>query len=345
LGVVQECVSASDEVSQAVERSVKPVLRELGRRRGLQQETTKKLEVIMDEAVTAIKHVVANLHQFDVQPHAHPDEDPIFLQLDNIIDGKIGPPLPPSHMPAIEKEGLRRLTNKIPPGYKDKHKDDPQALGDYMLWEQILLEATERRVPVLFVTRDAKEDWVWREHGRTRGPRVELVEEMANRAGQPFHLIDVTSFLRHAATYLSAKISSTTLEQADNLSSANHPNKIAVRVFAGSPVQSRQLRHRLSEILSREQITASTATVKVLAEFLLRMSEGGTSPDDVLLFLRSAIRLPNPRKDEVIADAAERMAIHADSGEREFEFAQALLVLLNGNTSPDEAEDSGISDI
>ncbi|MEU1880899.1 PIN-like domain-containing protein [Streptosporangium sp. NPDC020072] len=338
LGVVQECVNAADEISQAVERSVKPILRELGKRRGLQQKATKDLEEIMDQAVTNIKNAVSALYQFDVPPHAHPDEDPIFLQLDTLMEGKIGSPPPSQSIPTIEKEGLRRIANKIPPGYKDKHKDDPHALGDYILWEQIILEATKRQLPVLFVTRDAKEDWVWRENGRTQGPRVELVEEMAVRTGQPFYLIDVTSFLRHAATYLSAKISRATLEQADNLSASNHYNGFAMRVFTGKTKLGKWARHRLAELISDRQMTISTATTMVLAEWITRASKTPSSPEQVLDDIRQVLNIPPSRKSERILEAAQRAMVEADLRGREFEFAEELLILLNGDRPQTETE-------
>ncbi len=341
LGVIHECVSASNEVGQVIERSVKPLLQQLGKRRGLNQATIKQLEEIMDKAVAAINDVVAELYKFDVPPHAHPDEDPIFMQLEAIIEGKIGPPLPAADVASVEREGLRRIAEKIPPGYKDKHKDDPNAVGDYVLWEQMLREATVRQVPVLFVTRDAKEDWIWKEHGQTQGPRVELTEEMAARAGQPFHLVDVTSFLRHADTYLSAHISSATLEQAESLSYTSEMlDHILDRAISGQSIAARLLRKRLRDLLSTEPTTVTTALAKVLGEFIRELAATTASPQEVLDAIRKLLP-PSSGRDGLIAEAAMRVLAYDDPGEKESALANALLTLMGWKYTVSESGHSG----
>ena len=42
---------------------------------------------------------------------------------------------------------------------RTRKKEGSQALGDYVLWRQLLDEAAKRKLPVLLVTNDQKEDW------------------------------------------------------------------------------------------------------------------------------------------------------------------------------------------
>lgn len=79
-----------------------------------------------------------------------------------------------------------------PPGFGDAKKADKNAegaAGDYLVWEQVLVEASERQVPVIFVTGDVKRDW-WRYEGNNaRGPRIELAREMMQRCGVQLYML------------------------------------------------------------------------------------------------------------------------------------------------------------
>jgi hypothetical protein len=59
-------------------------------------------------------------------------------------------------------------------------------------------KAKGSKKPIVFITDERKEDWIWRVKGRDLGPRPELVEEMNAEAGQGFHLYSPATFVRHA---------------------------------------------------------------------------------------------------------------------------------------------------
>jgi len=143
------------------------------------------------------------------------DSDELLTRLEALFDGRVGEPMQPDVLAEARKEAKRRIENKIPPGYADKDKADPS--GDYLVWKQLLGEAAARRVPVVLVTDDRKEDWVRREHGLTIGPRPELCEEMSAAAAVPFLLMSTAAFLRHAREYMSVTVSPETVEQAREL--------------------------------------------------------------------------------------------------------------------------------
>lgn len=143
------------------------------------------------------------------------NSDEVLTRLESLLDGRVGEPMDPSALEAARKEGKRRVDHKIPPGYADKDKADPT--GDYLVWRQLMDQAGIRRVPVVLVTDDRKEDWVRREHGLTLGPRPELSEEMLAASGAPFFLMSTETFLRHAREYLSVSVSPETVDQARDL--------------------------------------------------------------------------------------------------------------------------------
>jgi hypothetical protein len=135
-------------------------------------------------------------------------EDDILGELERTLEGRIGAALDPTAYQDAVKEGLRRIEQQIPPGYKDKSKTQGErAAGDYIVWLQLLHEAKARKCDVLFVTNDLKEDW-WRiEPGDLRrGPRPELCTEMRDFAEVGLYLLRPGSLLEHASRALQVDI-------------------------------------------------------------------------------------------------------------------------------------------
>ncbi|MBF6194158.1 PIN-like domain-containing protein [Nocardia sp. CDC186] len=140
-------------------------------------------------------------------------DDPIRAELDSIIlPGNIGKRLDGPTRSDRVKKAQERVSNGIPPGYKDAGKEDPT--GDCLIWFELLDLAKESSRPVLFVTDDEKkEDWYERVHGQTIGPRVELRAEMLEFAGQPYHQTTLDRFLQLANVHLKSAVPEETISQ------------------------------------------------------------------------------------------------------------------------------------
>ncbi len=143
------------------------------------------------------------------------DSDRVLLRLEKLSEDRIGTQMDPDKLEAAKKEAKRRAEAGIPPGYKDKTKPDPT--GDYLVWRQLMDEAAQRKLPVVFITDDRKEDWYRREHGLTLGARHELREEMMTEAGVPLLMMTTGTFLHHAEMHLNAEVSDETIAQAREL--------------------------------------------------------------------------------------------------------------------------------
>ncbi|MFB9717748.1 PIN-like domain-containing protein [Planobispora longispora] len=159
-----------------------------------------------------------------LQHFENADKDHILERIEALFDGKLGPAFEEVEHREAVKEAERRIKDKIPPGYKDRGKDDPS--GDYLVWAQIKVEASSRKVPTLFVTDDVKEDWWRREHGLTLGPRPELYREMEKASGAPFLLMTTKTFLLNAQKFLSSSISPATVEAAGEIASSDLREKL-----------------------------------------------------------------------------------------------------------------------
>ncbi|MFG1854059.1 PIN-like domain-containing protein [Actinomadura geliboluensis] len=155
------------------------------------------------------------------------DSDPVLSAFEEIFNGRVGDRLDEKEEAEARKEADRRVKAKIPPGYKDvADKDDPS--GDYLLWKQLLLEAKTRKLPILFVTRDVKEDWFRREAGRTLSARPELIKEAREVADVSLIIMETKSFLWHVKQYMTqSAVSNDLLRQVEELPPINRPKNEA----------------------------------------------------------------------------------------------------------------------
>ena len=222
LGVMKEqegyFAKTRDEVLGAVD-GLHAKVRAFGNRLGLSAEQTKGI----DDGISTLNGLIADvvlkaegLNEIWLSRHA---SDAVLARIDALFDNRVGAPMKPKELDDARKEAERRIREKLPPGYKDRGKDDPT--GDYIVWRQIMTEAASRKLPVVFITDDSRsDDWYRREHGLTLGARHELREEMMREAGVPLLLMTTATFLRHAKTYLDATVSDETVDQAKELPSA-----------------------------------------------------------------------------------------------------------------------------
>jgi hypothetical protein len=116
-------------------------------------------------------------------------------------------------------DGLERMQSNIPPGFKDysdkkkRGQSDREALGDFLIWKQILAYAEAGKHHIILVTEDRKPDWWQVEAGKTIGPRIELRKEFFRDAGHLFHMYNLESFLEHASDVSKIKLNETSKEE------------------------------------------------------------------------------------------------------------------------------------
>jgi hypothetical protein len=168
----------------------------------------------------SLENVMAFLERLEAD-HPNPLQDSDPYGADSVRDavaalcaGHIGPT---REVASITHEGARRYAAEIPPGYKDKQKDESKRYGDLIIWFDMLDLAERECKPILFVTDDQKDDWWRRDRGKLLGPRPELVNEMHVRARQRFHLASLESFLREAKVRLDSKIAEAAIEEVARL--------------------------------------------------------------------------------------------------------------------------------
>lgn len=119
-------------------------------------------------------------------------------KIENLFDGRVGEATKTEELKSIYKEGATRYAHRVPPGYSDAKKPEPEKYGDLVLWRQLIAYATSNAKPVIFVTDDQKNDW-WVSRGRDKlGPRPELRQEFRDQADQDIYIYDTDHFVKTA---------------------------------------------------------------------------------------------------------------------------------------------------
>jgi len=140
----------------------------------------------------------------------HPDllhDDVLRETISTLFSGNVGSPYSEERVNEIYKIGEKRYKNEIPPGYKDNSKDnDLRKYGDLILWFQLIDKAIESKKPIILITDDSKEDWLYKFKRRTIGPRPELIEEVRSKAGVMFYLYQADPFMENAKNYLQKQV-------------------------------------------------------------------------------------------------------------------------------------------
>jgi hypothetical protein len=213
-------------------------------------------------------------------------DDPVLTKLQVLLHGKVGSAPSVEDEKSSRLEADRRIAENIPPGYQDHKKLDPH--GDYLFWQQSLVEARSRQKVLVIVTRDVKEDWFWRVGGKTIGARPELVKECHDVASVDFILMTTRGFLHRANANLSTSVSDATLRQAEVLPPPHDrfpdprlrpPRQMAVtpslisHVARESEHDVRQLEDRLAQLAARRDelmvaLRASELADEALEEIL-----------------------------------------------------------------------------
>jgi len=186
----------------------------------------------LENANSKIIEAISAVHK------AQPDiaaSDPIRARLDEMFRGKVGPgPKDQEHLNQLLKDADWRYSEKIPPGFADIEKERAQSepsfvhnhikyekkYGDLIIWKQIINHAKESKIKeIIFVTQDSKDDWWWREYGKTMGPHPELVREIFRETEVvQFWMYSSAQFLDNAGKHTNLKISDQSVNEIKQVS-------------------------------------------------------------------------------------------------------------------------------
>lgn len=179
-------------------------------------------------------------HQKDNVIVTEISDDKILDTLLSLFDGKVGEPFSDEELDKIKTEGADRYKRKIPPGYKDAQKansdNDNNAYGDLIVWKEIIRYAAEKKVDIVFVTHDRKEDWWNIIHGKTVGPRIELRKEFMQETHQRILVYNMDAFLRQSEDGQGREIDQSIVDEVQTMPQSF--NGVQISKYPTSRVQS-----------------------------------------------------------------------------------------------------------
>lgn len=165
-------------------------------------------------------------------------EDDILLKITSLFENKVGENYTEEKLKELFSQGNKRYIDKIPPGYQDKSKPEPNKYGDYIIWNQIIDHAKNKKQPVIFISDDRKEDWWLIDSGKLIGPRPELRKEFYSSSNELFYMYQPFKFLEYAYKFLEIKIIQDTIDEVKDLKpfseeslTSNFKNDILISVL------------------------------------------------------------------------------------------------------------------
>jgi hypothetical protein len=189
---------------------------------GLHRDSVVEADDLLDEVRESLGKLAGYLEEkangFAKESNT-PDEDETWRNVDEIFTDKLGEAYTPEQEKEIVEKGQKRYAAQTPPGYKDQDKGGERQFGDLFLWFQILDKAKEIKRPIVFITDDRKDDWWWKSHGKTVGPRPELVNEIGREAGVSFYMYQPFRFMEEARGRLGLDVSDEAINEAQALDS------------------------------------------------------------------------------------------------------------------------------
>lgn len=179
-------------------------------------------EEAVSEFETFAKKLTTNLKEKQDSLLKKLTNDEILDFIENIFEERTGLPYTNIDIENIVKDGEARYQQKIPPGYKDNHKENPSSphrkYGDLIVWYQTIDYSKENEKPIIFITDDKKEDWWLEQSGRTIGPRPELVAEFKEKSGQDFWMYSVSRFVQEFSSRNDNEVAREILTEIESVS-------------------------------------------------------------------------------------------------------------------------------
>jgi hypothetical protein len=175
----------------------------------------ESINVELDKVFSSIQSdVIISINKYE----EYLNEDPIYDRISSLFSGKISEPFTIEKLKEIYKLGEDRFKSFIPPGFRDKNKENNNKYGDLVLWFQIIESAKMNKKDVIFITDEQKDDWIWKlKDGKSIGPRQELVEELKKEANVELQFYSTENFLKFASDSVSEKVDAKALDEIRTL--------------------------------------------------------------------------------------------------------------------------------
>src|SRR5258708_10438801 len=96
--------------------------------------------------------------------------------------------------------------------------------------------AATSKKPIIFITRDAKEDWWLKHNGEMVSPRPELAQEMKQSANVVFYMYTTVRFLEFAQQFFNLKPEPTKRATSEIEEIEKQEKRSAAQWFSSQPI-------------------------------------------------------------------------------------------------------------
>lgn len=296
--------------------------------KGIHEKLSNLIDEISAELDTGEKEQSKLLHN-----------DPIRDQILSLYEGKLGVSYDSNGTEKLYEEAEKRYKDEIPPGYKDQAKlkggkssDRRAAYGDYLLWQQTIDHAKEKRTHVILVTDDTKEDWFKDQNGQTLGPRPELLKEFNLKTQHHIAIYRPERFMEHAKKLWDGNLTDEAIQEVKDVSEkASAIKEYAKRLTLEKA--SDKTSHTTSDTLSSDFNARRLSILRALKSL---------ENDEALKSLRNThanlenLKIPNFKPNQLLR-SNEIPSLSDDEAERDFihrlEVARRLLTPHPEDTS------------
>lgn len=198
-------------------------------------------------------------------------DDPILNEVSERFDNKVGNPYSAEESAKRFSLAEERCAKRIPPGFMDYEPSGENTFGDVLIWFQLIEKARETALPIVFTTKDMKQDWWLKdESNRNIGPRPELIQEMHDEVGLDFYLYSFPGFMSHAAETFQVAISEELMDEVEQIEEAAITTtraNLGSKAFIINPLYGEALQTEISRqyitLRNNEDIAAKLASAGV----------------------------------------------------------------------------------
>ncbi|SOC53326.1 hypothetical protein SAMN05421509_102299 [Chromohalobacter canadensis] len=173
---------------------------------------------VKSEAVSkvekALSDLMENVREEKSESLERMEADEIRENLSSFFDGKTGLGFSEDELRKICEEGEERYSNDVPPGFKDRGKengghvpkDEFIKYGDLIIWKEIIKYSKESKRDIVFVTDDNKEDWWVVKSGKQLGILPYLKSEFSRETGRKICMYGSGDFIDKADNLLNMDV-------------------------------------------------------------------------------------------------------------------------------------------
>lgn len=203
LGVINSQREAYDAIRKLLDKKKTEIEAKLN---DFKRHPYLETDILKTQIHSAFEAISKDINRLESKHPDYLDRDPIWDRLTALLLDKVGDDISEPDLEKLYKEGRKRYDEHVPPGYMDeaskKSAGNRSLFGDLIVWKQLIKHSEISGTSIIFITDDRKEDWWYKFHGRTIGPRPELLKEFKDDSGHIINIYQADTFLELASRNL-----------------------------------------------------------------------------------------------------------------------------------------------